>query len=188
MFSSYLGYLTKEILTFSNLLQTSGTFIGLALAYLISYLLHQTRAKRMLVKLTSPHLNLVIDAIAFPFFWCLFQWTVVAACQEFSLEDKISATIAQFATAWLAVRFLTTFKAFSHSTWSLSIVIFLITTLNALGLLHRLVEITENRSEKFLLTKQAYKYVELVRNEFDCFECLRWIVSFSWNHGVQDYR
>ncbi len=146
MFSSYLGYLTKEILTFSNLLQTSGTFIGLALAYLISYLLHQTRAKRMLVKLTSPHLNLVIDAIAFPFFWCLFQWTVVAACQEFSLEDKISATIAQFATAWLAVRFLTTFKAFSHSTWSLSIVIFLITTLNALGLLHRLVEITENFS------------------------------------------
>ncbi len=144
--SEFFKYIELDLFTFSHLLQISGACIGFALAYLISHLMHKTATKKVLLKLKSPRTNILVDQISLPFCWCIFQWTVVATCREFALNDKISTTIAQFITAWLAIRTLTTFKTFSHSNRFLSIVIYLFTTLNALGLLTQLIEITESFS------------------------------------------
>lgn len=146
MIALFLETIKRDLFTFSNLLQISAAAISLTLSYFISFLMSQSGITRVLQKLKSPRIKLLINRTTLPFCWSLFQWTIVAACREFSLTGTLSTTIAQFVTAWLGIRLLTTFKTFANATKPLSILAYLLTSLNALGLLSQLIAITESFS------------------------------------------
>lgn len=45
-----------------------------------------------------------------------------------------------------------------------------------------------NKEERLILVNQAFKFVEKANYEVGNLDILKWIISYTWNQGVQLYK
>lgn len=136
-------FIKTHLFTIANLLQIISIAAGFILAYGISFLFKKALDSRYLHIKWSNTLKEKCSSLIFPIVFCLSSWTQLAASIEFGWDHSISQPVAEFITAWLGVRGLNLLKIQEGIKKLGTSFIYILTTLNVLGLLPHLIVIMD---------------------------------------------
>lgn len=170
-----LTWLNSEVFVLATLYQLIATLAACGVAYVIA-----RRYKRRIQDSVwmSRHyiLKRAIRHLLFPAIWCLLQWIIVTISDDQAWPSKITSIMASLVTAWIVIRFTSSFVVNAALSNAVSVIAWAIAALSIVGLLESTKKVLD--SVAFDMGELHISVLSLVQG-FVVIAALLWIAMSS---------
>jgi len=137
-FSQAIEWLLANVLVVSALYQVLAAAITFIFSYFLASLIKKSLATRLSHTLRQRHSSKfsLLESLLLPLIWCILQWILYALSAELDFDRHITNAVASLLTAWILIRFSSSFvrepalsKLVAVSAWLLAA----LSILNLLG-------------------------------------------------------